>query len=81
MPVRMCVVCRGRFEKAGLNRVICGGDGEIRLDKTGKAQCRGAYICGDCLGTAQKKRALERVFGRRIGPEVYERIIRDAEEK
>ncbi len=81
MPVRMCVVCRGRFEKAELSRVISGDDGEIRLDKTGKAQCRGAYICRECLKTAEKKRALERAFKRRVGHEVYERLIREAEEK
>ena len=49
MPTRMCAVCRKRFEKSELNRVVMSESGEIFYDRTGKAQARGLYICRECV--------------------------------
>jgi predicted RNA-binding protein YlxR (DUF448 family) len=43
IPQRMCVGCREALAKRSLVRVVRGPDG-VRIDPTGKAQGRGAYI-------------------------------------
>ena len=44
-PVRTCVCCRKTADKKDLIRVVRGADGAVRVDQTGKAAGRGAYIC------------------------------------
>jgi hypothetical protein len=46
VPLRMCVVCRQRFDKRTLTRLVHTGDG-ICVDHSGKMDGRGAYICGN----------------------------------
>lgn len=77
MPIRMCVVCRERHEKKQLKRVV-KQDGKIKIDKKAKIQCRGIYICPDCVLEAQKKRIFERVFKQKVEPLVYEEFIAEA---
>ena len=62
IPMRMCVGCREMKPKAQLLRVVRPQEGEVRIDRTGKAPWRGAYVCDriECLRKAQKSRALER---------------------
>ncbi len=73
-PLRMCVGCGEMKPKRELVRVVKTQNGEILLDKTGKQNGRGAYICDDakCLSLAQKARRLEKAFGTAIPNEVYE---------
>ena len=51
VPLRRCLGCFESKPKNELIRVVKSKDGEITLDKTGKKQGRGAYICynKDCL--------------------------------
>ena len=49
MPTRTCIVCRSKYEKKLLNRIVVDERGEVLADLDQKAQARGAYICGDCL--------------------------------
>lgn len=71
--MRSCTGCGAKKEKTELVRVIRTPEGEIRLDITGRANGRGAYLCKDpaCLAKARKKRALERSLGGNIPDEVY----------
>ena len=64
IPMRMCVGCREMRPKKELLRIVRTPEEEIRVDKTGKASGRGAYICpkAECLEKAQKIRALERAL-------------------
>lgn len=80
-PLRMCVACRTMRPKKELVRVVrTPGGGEkpatVLLDKTGKANGRGAYLCNDqaCLEKAKKTRALERALECVITPEVFEQL-------
>lgn len=59
-----------------LLRVVRTPENEIRLDRTGKASGRGAYVCPavECLEKAQKIRALERALEHKVDPEVFERL-------
>ena len=43
MPQRTCVGCHQVLAKRALVRLVCGPDG-VRVDPTGKANGRGAYL-------------------------------------
>lgn len=76
-PVRMCCVCKKRFEKDELIRIVkCGSGVKIDFDK--KMQGRGAYICkcAECAKNAQKRRALERALSCAVDACVYEELKR-----
>ena len=52
--MRRCLGCFESKPKKELIRIVKNKDGEISLDKTGKKQGRGAYICNniECLEKA-----------------------------
>ncbi len=56
-PVRTCVGCRESRPKRDLIRVVRGEEGRVFVDPQGKANGRGAYVCGhaDCLGSGLAK--------------------------
>ena len=76
IPMRMCVGCREMKPKAQLLRVVRPQEGEVRIDRTGKAPGRGSYVCDriECLRKAQKSRALERALEKPIEAEVFEQL-------
>ena len=76
IPLRRCVGCNEHKPKKTLIRVVRENDTTFSLDKTGKKNGRGAYICNniECLRVAQKKHALERSFSCEIPKTVYERL-------
>lgn len=76
VPMRMCVGCREMKPKKELFRIVRSPDGEINVDRTGKASGRGAYICSseECLNRAQKTRALERALEHGVSEEVFDRL-------
>ncbi len=77
--MRMCVGCGQMKPKAELIRVVKTADGNVCLDKTGKQNGRGAYICGDakCLALAQKARRFERSFGMPVPEETVKALEAD----
>lgn len=78
-PMRMCVGCREMKPKMSLLRVVRPQEGEVHIDRTGKAPGRGAYVCNslDCLKKAQKTRALERALDKKIDEGVFEALQAD----
>ena len=76
IPMRMCVGCREMKPKQQLLRVVKPQDGEAHIDATGKAQGRGAYVCGqiECLRRAKKSRALERALEAQIDETVFRQL-------
>lgn len=62
--------------KRDLIRVVRSPEGVIALDKTGKSNGRGAYICPDpaCFKTLKKRRGLERSFKCPVDGSVYEAL-------
>ncbi len=76
VPMRMCVGCREMKPKKELLRIVRSPEGEVSVDRTGKASGRGAYICEseECLGKAQKTRALERALEHSVSVEVFDRL-------
>ena len=75
-PQRTCMGCNQKKDKKELIRIVKNKDNEISIDKTGKKEGRGAYICGDvkCLEKLQKSKRLERVFEMQISQEIYESL-------
>ena len=73
IPMRMCVGCREMKPKAALLRVVKPQEGDAHIDRTGKAQGRGAYVCEsiECLKKAQKTRALDRALETKIDEAVF----------
>jgi len=76
IPQRTCMGCNEKKNKTDLIRVVKNSNGEINIDKTGKMQGRGAYICDDiaCLEKAIKSKRIERVFESTIENEIYENL-------
>lgn len=74
--LRMCIVCREHSDKKELLRIVKNKEGQIFVDKTGKANGRGAYICKDknCFEKLKKTRGLNRAFKCEIPNEVYDKI-------
>ena len=72
IPTRKCVYCKEAKPKAQLLRVV-RYNGEIFVDKTGKAEGRGAYFCRntDCIKAAIKSRRLEKAFRMHVPTEIY----------
>ncbi|MBO5509029.1 MAG: YlxR family protein [Lachnospiraceae bacterium] len=79
IPMRQCISCRQEKPKSELIRVIRTPEGNVCLDKTGKQNGRGAYLCGsmDCYNKAVKSKAIERTLKVSISEEVYEQIGRE----
>ena len=76
IPMRQCIGCGEMKEKKQLIRIIRSPGGEILLDRTGRANGRGAYLCDDvrCLRQAEKKKALNRAFGMAVPPDIYKEL-------
>ena len=82
---RMCMGCNTKKDKKELIRIVMKNTGEITLDKTGKLEGRGAYICNNiqCLEKAIKSKKIERVFEKNIEEKIYNElrgVIIDKEE-
>jgi predicted RNA-binding protein YlxR (DUF448 family) len=75
-PVRTCVGCREEAGKRSLIRIVRRPEGGARVDLTGHAAGRGAYLHADpaCLELARKKRALDRALSTQIQPESWSEL-------
>ena len=75
-PVRTCMGCNEKREKKQLIRIVKNKMNEISLDRTGKQEGRGAYICDniECLEKVIKSKRLERIFDIKLSDEIYENL-------
>ncbi len=64
IPMRMCVACRQSYPKTELLRVVRTEEENIVIDRTGKRNGRGAYICAKtaCFEKALKSHAIDRAL-------------------
>lgn len=83
IPVRQCVGCGEMKNKKEMMRVLRTPEGETVLDKTGKKNGRGAYLCisKECLQKARKNKGLERSFKMSIPNEVYDSLEKEFDEE
>lgn len=77
-PQRQCIGCRESKEKQKLIRIVKTPEGEIVIDRTGRKNGRGAYLCDneECLKKAKKSNALNRSFRMDVPKEVYTELER-----
>lgn len=76
IPQRTCMGCNEKKDKNQLIRIVKNKDNEISIDRTGKKDGRGAYICDDvkCLERLMKSKRLDKVFEMTISQEIYESL-------
>lgn len=79
VPMRMCICCREMKPKKEMLRIVKTAGGDIVLDKTGKLNGRGAYICGkaECVKKLKKSKMLNRIFSQDVPDDVYAKIEED----
>ena len=78
VPMRTCIACKKNAPKKELLRIVKNGE-EIFLDKTGKSNGRGAYVCGDaeCFKKLKKGRLLNKAFSMEVTEDVYDRLLEE----
>ena len=76
IPERTCMGCNQKKNKKDLIRIVKNKEKGILVDKTGKLEGRGAYICNniDCLDKAIKSKRIDRKLEATIDNEIYETL-------
>ena len=76
IPLRQCVGCSERKPKGELLRVVRTPEGEIVLDKTGRKNGRGVYLCNEvkCFNKARKNGRISAHLETEIPVEIYEAL-------
>lgn len=77
-PARQCIGCREVREKKELIRIVKTPEGKFCIDRTGRQNGRGAYLCdnSECFAKARKTDALSRSFRIRVPDTTYEELER-----
>lgn len=73
IPQRTCIGCNIKKDKSEFIRIVKDNQNNISIDRSGKAEGRGAYICDniDCLEKAIKSKRIEKSFKMQIDESVY----------
>jgi uncharacterized protein len=76
IPLRTCVVCRETSAKRTLTRLVRTENEGVQIDKTGKRNGRGAYLCdqASCWQRAVESDVLEKALRTTLTAEDRERI-------
>ena len=76
IPMRTCIGCGTSKPKKELIRIVLTREEELLVDKTGRANGRGAYLCDDpaCLQRAIKRKALNRAFRTQVPDEAAQQL-------
>ena len=76
VPLRTCMGCNSKKTKKELVRIVKNKDNNVSIDRTGKLEGRGAYICEDiaCLEKVIKSKRLEKVLDIAISEQTYNEL-------
>ena len=79
IPLRTCMGCNEKKSKKELIRIVKNKEGNVSIDRTGKAEGRGAYLCENiaCLEKVIKTKRLEKSLEIKISDEIYETLRGD----
>lgn len=74
--MRMCIGCQESKPKKELIRIVRDAEGVLSVDRTGKKNGRGAYICPNtaCLEKAHRARRLEKTFEVNVGEDLFDAL-------
>jgi predicted RNA-binding protein YlxR (DUF448 family) len=77
VPLRTCVQCREVRPKRELVRIVRTPQGEIKIDETGKAPGRGAYLClsAACWEPGVAGGRLDQALKTKLSPDDRERLL------
>ncbi len=82
IPERKCVGCNERKPKNELIRVVRVADsGNIEIDRTGKKNGRGAYICPSAVCLKKAKKRLPQNLDTEIPEEIFASLEREIEKE
>lgn len=75
-PLRKCIVTQEMFDKRDLIRIVRTPEGNIKIDPTGKASGRGAYMVRtlEAFQTAKSKKLLNRALKMEITQNMYDEL-------
>ena len=79
IPLRKCMGCNEQKPKSELVRIVRTTEGKIAVDRTGKLNGRGAYICSSsaCLAKVRKSRRLDKLLETSVPEEVYDELEKE----
>jgi predicted RNA-binding protein YlxR (DUF448 family) len=79
VPQRTCVACRRVSHKRALVRLVRTASGDIEIDRTGKKEGRGAYLCPErvCWEKALKGKQLSVALRGDITQENREKLLKN----
>ena len=77
VPMRTCVVCRESDAKRAYVRIVRTPEGRVEIDRTGKRNGRGAYLCSRfvCWERAAAGNALDRALHIEVPAEVRQALL------
>ena len=75
-PQRTCMGCFQKKDKDELIRIVKNKHDEVFVDKTGKAEGRGIYICKDinCLEKLVKNNKIEKTLHLKTTKDIYDNL-------
>lgn len=75
VPLRMCIACKESKPKKDLIRIVKNEE-TFLIDKTGKLNGRGSYICNneECINILLKRKILNKVFKINISQDIYDKL-------
>jgi hypothetical protein len=78
IPMRTCIGCQEKKPKNDMVRVAFY-EGNLEVDRTGKAKGRGVYLCDncECIKTAVKKKAFNRCFKTNFNEEAINKVVEE----
>lgn len=76
VPSRKCVACGKNSNKSNLIRVVKNNENNIFVDRSGRANGRGVYICNnkECIVKVIKNKDLDRSFKTNVKKEIYDEL-------
>lgn len=78
IPERTCIACREVKPKRELVRLVCGSEGVVEVDASGRKPGRGAYLCQspECWHKGVNKGKLEHALRGKINAESRARLMK-----
>ncbi|MBU1143080.1 MAG: YlxR family protein [Firmicutes bacterium] len=82
IPLRTCVVSKEVLPKKSLVRIAATKEGVVSIDLVGKAPGRGAYLklSKEVILLAKKNKALDRKLEVTVPDEIYDELLKIANE-
>lgn len=74
---RCCVSCRQQFDKRDLTRIVRTADDGVVVDRTGKRNGRGAYLCvnPDCWYRARRQKSVDNALKTTLSEDEWTAIL------